>query len=336
MNDIRKDGQQMNRRRFIVSSAALTAFAASPALRAEPALPKNAVTILVGFPAGGGTDVLARLLGKNFSEAWGVPVVVENRAGAAGVIAARRTAKQKGDGTTLLVAHINSHGIGPALRPDLGYSVEDDFTPIGLIGKTPTILVGGPEQPAKNLKDLIALCKAKPGEVVFGSAGTGSAQHLALEIFKAEAGIDALHVPYSGSAPLMTDMMGGRIQYAFEGMTTAKPLIESGKLIAIAQTLQNRSKGLPNVPTIAEQGYPGFEASIWFALVGPGDMSKEMVGRMNADLNKALETPELIARLAQAGAEDGGGSADRLAKFMSTEQAKFAKVIKAAGISVKD
>lgn len=325
----------MNRRSFLISGSALAAAAAAPALKAQTVVPKSTVSMVVGFPAGGGTDVLARLLGQKFSDMWGVPVVVENRPGAAGVIAARHTAKQKNDGTALLVAHVNSHGIGPGLRTDLGYSVERDFTPIGLIGKTPTILIGGANQPAKTLKDLVELCKAKPGEIVFGSAGTGSAQHLALEIFKAEAGINVLHVPYSGSAPLMTDVIGGHIHYAFEGMTTAKPLIESGKVIALAQTLQNRSKSLPEVSTIAEQGYPGFEASIWFALVGPGGMSPNMVARVNADFNKALQTPELIARLAQAGAEDGGGSPERLAQFMKSEQAKFSKVIKDAGISVK-
>ncbi len=325
----------MNRRNFLISGSALAVAAATPALKAQTVAPKSTVSMVVGFPAGGGTDVLARLLGQKFSDMWGVPVVVENRPGAAGVIAARHTAKQKSDGTALLVAHVNSHGIGPGLRTDLGYSVERDFTPIGLIGKTPTILIGGANQPAKTLKDLVELCKAKPGEIVFGSAGTGSAQHLALEIFKAEAGINVLHVPYSGSAPLMTDVIGGHIHYAFEGMTTAKPLIESGKVIALAQTLQTRSKSLPDVPTVAEQGYPGFEASIWFALVGPGGMSPDMVARVNSDLNKALRTPELIARLAQAGAEDGGGSPERLAQFMQSEQVKFAKVIKDAGISVK-
>jgi len=325
----------MNRRHFIVSGSALAATLLAPVLKAQHAAPPSTVSLVVGFPAGGGTDVLARLLGQKFNDMWGVPVVVENRAGAAGVIAARHTAKQKNDGTNLLVAHVNSHGIGPGLRPDLGYSVEKDFTAVGLIGKTPTILVGGPDQPAKTLPELVELCKAQPGKIVFGSAGTGSAQHLALEIFKAEAGIDVLHVPYSGSAPLMTDVIGGHIQYAFEGMTTAKPLIEAGKLHALGQTLQNRSKGLPDVPTIAEQGYPGFEASIWFALVGPGGMPKELVDRMNADLNTALATPELVARLAQAGAEDGGGSAERLAQFMQAEQTKFATVIKNAGISVQ-
>lgn len=326
----------MNRRHFIVSSAALAAFSLTPMLRAQGVTPTGPVSMVVGFPAGGGTDVLARLLGQQFSEMWGVPIVVENRPGAAGVIAARHVAKQNNDGNSLLVAHVNSHGIGPGLRSDLGYAVDTDFTPIGLIGKTPTVLVGGPGQPAKTLKELVELCKAQPGKIVFGSAGTGSAQHLALEIFKAEAGIDVLHVPYSGSAPLMTDVIGGHIQYAFEGLTTAKPLIESGKLIALAQTLQNRSNSLDNVPTVAEQGYPGFEASIWFALVGPGNMAPAMVEKINADFNKALAAPEVIARLAQAGAEDGGGSATRLADFMRNEQEKFAAVIKNAGITVQD
>lgn len=324
----------MKRRQFILSGSAVAASMLLPALRAHATAPSGTVNLAVGFPAGGGTDVLARLLGQQFTQMWGVPVVVENRPGAAGVIAARHVAQQKNDGSALLVAHINSHGIGPALRTDLGYTVEKEFTPIGLIGKTPTILVGGPNQPAKNLKELVELCKAQPGKVVFGSAGTGSAQHLALEIFKAEAGIDALHVPYSGSAPLMNDVLGGHIQYAFEGMTTAKPLLDSGKLIGLAQTLQNRSKSLPDIPTVAEQGYPGFEASIWFALVGPGGMDPAMVKRINADLNQALKAPEVVARLQQAGAEDGGGSPERLAEFMASEQAKFAKVIQAAGIKV--
>ena len=324
----------MNRRHFILSSSAIAAGLMTPLLRAHATTPPSTVSMAVGFPAGGGTDVLARLLAQQFSNMWGVSVVVENRPGAAGVIAARHVATQKNDGTALLVAHINSHGIGPALRTDLGYDVQKDFTPLGLIGKTPTILIGGPNQPAKTVEELVALCKEQPGKVTFGSAGTGSAQHLALEIFKEEAGIDVLHVPYSGSAPLMTDVLGGHIQYAFEGMTTAKPLIDSGKVVALAQTLQNRSKSLPDVPTVAEQGYPGFEASIWFALVGPGGMESALVERINADLNKALQAPELVQRLAQAGAEDGGGSAERLADFMSSEQAKFAKVIQNAGITV--
>ena len=323
----------MKRRQFLSAGVALAAACASSGVRAQ-SLPSGPVSIVVGFPAGGGTDVLARLLGQKLSELWGVSVIVENRPGAAGVIAARHVAKQKNDGNALLVAHVNSHGIGPGLRPDLGYSVSRDFTPIALIGKTPTILIGNVSQPAKTLDELIALCRKNPGSVVFGSAGTGSAQHLALEIFKAQAKIDVLHVPYSGSAPLMTDLLGGHIQYCFEGMTTATPLINTGKVNALAQTLQKRSRNHPSIPTVAEQGFPGFEASIWFGMVGPGSMPAAMSQRMNDDINKVLSMPDVIARLEQVGAEEGGGSMQAFAQFMAAEQNKFAQVIQDAKISI--
>jgi len=266
---------------------------------------------------------------------WNIPVIVENRAGAAGIIAAEQVARQPNDGNTLLMAHVNSHGIAPGLQPKLAYSVDRDFSPIALVGKTPTILIGGASQPAKTLPVLVKLCRAQPGKIVFGSAGAGSAQHLALEIFKARAGIDVLHVPYKGSAPLMNDLMGGHVQYCFEGMTTATPLLQSGKVIALAQTLQQRSKSQPDVPTVAEQGYPGFEASIWFGMVGPGKMPEGMVQRMNRDIDRVLAMADVQDKLAQVGAEDGGGSVQRFADFMTQEQQKYAKTIKDAKIVVE-
>lgn len=324
----------MRRRQFISSAVALAAAMAVPAVRAQN-LPGGPVRIFVGFPAGGGTDVLARLLAQKLGVMWGIPVIVENRAGAAGVIAAEQTARQPHDGNTLLMAHVNSHAIAPGLQPKLGYSVEKDFTAIALVGKTPTILLGGADQPAKTLPDLVKLCRAQPGKIIFGSAGAGSAQHLALEIFKARANIDVLHVPYKGSAPLMNDLMGGHVQYCFEGMTTATPLIQSGKVVALAQTLLNRSKSHPSVPTVAEQGYPGFEASIWFGMVGPGGMSPAMAQRMNAVINTVLVMPDVAARLEQVGAEDGGGSVERFAGFMRDEQAKYSQIIRDANITVQ-
>ncbi|MGE8686658.1 MAG: Bug family tripartite tricarboxylate transporter substrate binding protein [Achromobacter sp.] len=321
----------MQRRQFMTGAAALGAALVLPAARAQD-MPPGPVKIVVGFPAGGGTDVLARLLGQKLGVLWNIPVIVENRAGAAGLIAAEQVARQPGDGNTLLMAHVNSHGIAPGLQPKLAYSVERDFSPIALVGKTPTILIGGAAQPAKTLSELVQQCKAQPGKIVFGSAGTGSAQHLALEIFKARAGIDVLHVPYKGSAPLMNDLMGGHVQYCFEGMTTATPLLQSGKVIALAQTLQQRSKSQPDVPTVAEQGYPGFEASIWFGMVGPGSMPRAMVQRMNQDIDNVLAMADVQEKLAQVGAEDGGGSVQRFADFMKQEQQKYAKTIKDAKI----
>lgn len=321
----------MQRRDFMAGAAALGAGLVLPSARAQ-GLPAGPVKIVVGFPAGGGTDVLARLLGQKLGVLWNLPVIVENRAGAAGIIAAEQVARQPGDGNTLLMAHINSHGIAPGLHPKLAYSAERDFSPIALVGKTPTLLIGGTEQPAKTLPDLVALCRAQPGKIIFGSAGSGSAQHLALEIFKARAGIDVLHVPYKGSAPLMNDLLGGHVQYCFEGMTTATPLIRAGKVLALAQTLRQRSPSHPEVPTVAEQGYPRFEASIWFGMVGPARMPADMVARMNRDIDRVLAMADVREKLAQVGAEDGGGSAQRFADFMRDEQRKYAKTIQDAGI----
>jgi tripartite-type tricarboxylate transporter receptor subunit TctC len=326
----------MQRRQFMTGAAALGAALVLPnAARAQQDMPSGPVKIVVGFPAGGGTDVLARLLGQKLGVMWNIPVIVENRAGAAGVIAAEQVARQPNDGNTLLMAHVNSHGIAPGLQPKLAYSVDQDFSPIALVGKTPTILIGGASQPAKTLPDLVKLCRAQPGKIVFGSAGAGSAQHLALEIFKVRAGIEVLHVPYKGSAPLMNDLLGGHVQYCFEGMTTATPLVQSGKVIALAQTLQQRSKSHPTVPTVAEQGYPGFEASIWFGMVGPGKMPDAMVQRMNRDIDQVLAMADVQEKLAQVGAEDGGGSVQRFADFMVQEQRKYAKTIKDAKIIVE-
>lgn len=326
----------MQRRQFMTGAAALGAALVLPkAARAQQDMPSGPVKIVVGFPAGGGTDVLARLLGQKLGVMWNIPVIVENRAGAAGVIAAEQVARQPNDGNTLLMAHVNSHGIAPGLQPKLAYAVDQDFSPIALVGKTPTILIGGASQPAKTLPDLVKLCRAQPGKIVFGSAGAGSAQHLALEIFKVRAGIDVLHVPYKGSAPLMNDLLGGHVQYCFEGMTTATPLVQSGKVIALAQTLQQRSKSHPTVPTVAEQGYPGFEASIWFGMVGPGKMPDAMVQRINRDIDQVLAMADVQEKLAQVGAEDGGGSVQRFADFMVQEQRKYAKTIKDAKIIVE-
>lgn len=323
----------MDRRQFLANGGALGAALAWPQARAQGDLPGGPIRIVVGFPAGGGTDVLARILGQKLTTLWGLPIIVDNKAGAAGMIAADYVSKQAGDGNTLMLAHINSHGIAPGLYPRLGYSVARDFTPVTMVGQTPMMLVCTPAQPAKTLGALVDLCRKNPGRVTFGSAGAGSAQHLALEEFKARARIDVLHVPYKGSAPLMNDLFGGQVQYCFEGMTTATPHIRSGRLIAMAQTRGKRSRAHPGVPTIAEQGYPGFDSSIWFALVGAGKMPPAMVRRMNADVNKVLALPEVIEKFDQFGAEDGGGTPEALGKFMQAEQSKWARIIRDAKIT---
>lgn len=317
----------MQRRTLLQAAAGTVASLGTPSLFAQ-ALPSGPIRIIVGFPPGGGTDALARVLGQKLSVMWGQQVIVENKAGVAGVLAADYVAQQPSDGSTLLMAHINSHALAPSLQPKLNYNVERDFVPIMLVGVTPNLLIAGTMQPAVTVKDIVALCKARPGEISFGSAGSGSAQHLALEMFKLAAKVNALHIPYKGSAPAITDLIGGQINYVFETMTAATPHVKGGKVIAIAQTRTKRAKGHPTVPTMAEQGFPDFEATTWYGLVGPGKLPKGLAQKINDDANKVMAMPDVQERLDSYGAEDGGGSSEKFAAFIHSEIAKWAKVVK--------
>jgi tripartite-type tricarboxylate transporter receptor subunit TctC len=326
----------MQRRTLIQAATSAAAALALPSLRAQTSqnLPTSPIRIIVGFPPGGGTDALARILAAKLTPMWGQQVIVETKAGVAGVLAADYTATQPADGTTLMMAHINSHALAPSLQPKMKYDPVADFTPIALVGITPNLLVCNPSQAAKTVPEIVALCKAKPGEVSFGSAGSGSAQHLALELFKQRAGVNVIHVPYKGSAPLITDLIGGQIQYAFETMTAATPHVKGGRLVAIAQTRARRAKSYPNVPTMVELGYPGFEATTWYGLVGPGKLPVAMAQRMNEDVNKVLALADVQASMDTYGAEDGGGSRERFAEFIKSEIAQWRKVVKEGNIKV--
>ncbi|MBB1631127.1 tripartite tricarboxylate transporter substrate binding protein [Cupriavidus sp. UME77] len=323
----------MLRRTFLTATAAGAASLAAPLAFAQ-ALPTGPIRIVVGFPPGGGTDVMARVMANKLGELWHTSVIVDNRPGAAGVIAAEYTVKQPADGTTLLMTNISNHAIAPSLYPKLGYVVGRDFTPIMLVGVTPNLLICNTREGAKTLKDVIDQCRKSPGKITFGSSGAGAAQHLALELFKLRAGVDAMHVPYRGSAPMLTDLIGGQIDFSFETMTSATPQIQGGKLIAIAQTRPRRAKSFPNVPTVAESGFPGFDASTWYGLVGPAGMPPSLVQKMNADMNKVLAMPEVADKLASFGAEDGGGSAARFGTFIGAELTKWAKVVKDGQVKV--
>jgi tripartite-type tricarboxylate transporter receptor subunit TctC len=324
----------MQRRSILKATAGVAATLAAPRLYAQ-AWPSGPIRIVVGFPPGGGTDALARVVATKLTQLWNQQVIVETKAGVAGVLAADYVAQQASDGTTLLMAHINSHALAPSLQPKLNYSVERDFVPIVLVGVTPNLLIANPKEEAKTVKDIVALCKAKPGQVSFGSAGNGSAQHLALESFKLQAKVDAIHVPYKGSGPLLTDLMGGQIQYSFETMTAATPHVKSGKVLAIAQTRTKRAKGHPGVPTMEEQGFPGFEATTWYGLVGPGKLPTPIAQKMNEDVNKVLAMPDVQEKLETYGAEDGGGTREKFAEFIRTETAKWSKVVKDGNIKVE-
>jgi tripartite-type tricarboxylate transporter receptor subunit TctC len=323
----------MQRRSFIQAGGAAAASLALPRAFAQE-WPSSPVRIIVGFPPGGGTDALARVVADKLTQMWKQQVIVENKPGVAGVMAAEYTSQQPSDGSTLLMAHINSHALAASLQPNLRYNIERDFVPIVLVGVTPNLLICNPSQPAKTVKDLVALCKSKPGEVSFGSAGAGSAQHLALEMFKQRAGVAAIHVPYKGSGPLLTDLIGGQIQYSFETMTAATPHVKSGRVVAVAQTRTRRAAGHPNVPTMQEEGFKDFEATTWYGLVGPGKLPSPIAQKVNADVNTVLAMPDVQEKLNTYGAEDGGGTQEKFAKFIKSEQEKWAKVVKAGNVKI--
>ena len=323
----------MQRRHFIQATAASFA---TPAVWAQPAWPSGPVRIVVGFPPGGGTDALARVVGAKLTAMWGQQVIVETKAGAAGLIAAEYVAQQSGDGSTLLMAHINSHALGPALQgAKLRYNAEKDFTPLCMVGITPNLLIANPGVPNKSVAEVVARCKAEPGKIAFASAGPGSAQHLALEMFKLQAKVDAIHVPYKGSGPALIDLMGGQVQYCFETMTSATPHVKSGKVVAIAQTRLKRAKGHPTVPTMQEQGFDGFEATVWYGLVAPKGLSSAIADKINRDVNTALAMPDVQAQMETYGAEDGGGTREKFAQFILSEQVKWARVVREGNVKVE-
>ena len=325
----------MQRRQWIQTAGAAAAALAAPRLLAQE-WPSGPVRIVVGFAPGGGTDALARVVGAKLTEMWKQQVIVDNKAGAAGLLAAEYVAQQPSDGSTLLMAHINSHALGPALQPGrLRYNVERDFVPIVLVGVTPNLLIAHPGVPAKTVKDVVAMCTAQPGRVSFGSAGAGSAQHLALEMFKQRAKVDALHIPYKGSGPLLIDLIGGQIQFSFDTMTAATPHVKNGKVIAIAQTRARRAKGHPTVPTMQEQGFDGFEATTWYGLVGPGKLPTAIADKINRDVNAVLAMSDVQEKLDTYGAEDGGGTRDKFRQFMADEATKWAKVVKDGNVKVE-
>ncbi|WP_284619487.1 Bug family tripartite tricarboxylate transporter substrate binding protein [Aquabacterium humicola] len=324
----------MQRRQFLQTSAAAAATAALPATFAQAAWPSGPVRLVVGFPPGGGADALARVVAEKLGTLWKQQVIVENRAGASSALAAEYTAQQPGDGSVLFLSTINSHALLPAVSPKLRYHPERDFTPIVLLGVTPNLLITASNNPVKTVKEVVALCKAKPGEVSFGSAGPATIQHFAIEKFKLLAGVDALHVPYKGSGPLLTDLIGGQVRYTFETMTAATPHLKNGRVIALAQTRGKRSKAYPDVPTMQELGFAGFETMNWYGLSAPAKLPAALVKRINDDVNTVLAMPDVQARFETFGVEDGGGSAERYAQFTRTEIAKWAQVAREAKVSM--
>jgi len=318
--------------RFTRAMLAPLAFAGLAAV-AQTNFPSHTVTITVGFAPGGGTDTAARIVAKKLTENLGVSVVVENRAGAGGNIAAQLIANAPPDGYTISLSSVGPLTVAPAMQKDLAYDPKRDIAPITMGMVFPNVFVVNPSVPAKTLAEFVALAKSKPGALSYASSGVGGAGHLAGELFKQRAGIDMVHVPYKGGGPAMTDLLGGRVAMYPAVPSTAQKYIETGKVIALAVTGPKRLETLPNVPTVAESGYPGFEAMNWYCFVAPGNTPKDILDFWNRELVKVLNDPTVHAELARHGLEPQPGTREELAGYIDRETEKWGKVVREARIT---
>jgi tripartite-type tricarboxylate transporter receptor subunit TctC len=296
--------------------------------------PNHAIRLVVPFPAGGTTDIIARDVAKRLTETLGQSVVVDNRAGAGGNIGSDLVAKSTPDGYTLLMGTVGTHAINPSLYAKMPYDHIKDFVPIVLVAGVPNVLEVNPSLPVNSVSDLIKLAKSKPGTINFASSGSGTSIHLSGELFKTMAGVDMTHVPYKGSAPAISDLIGGQVQVMFDNLPSSLPQIKAGKLRAIAVTSLKRSPALPDIPTIAESGLPGFEASSWFGILAPAGTPAPVIAKINADVNKWLQSAEGREQLLAQGAEVAGGTPEQFAAHIRAETDKWAKVVKASGAKV--
>jgi tripartite-type tricarboxylate transporter receptor subunit TctC len=314
--------------RVAVLFLSLAAFGAAAA---EPGYPVKPVRMLVGFSPGGGTDVAARIIGKKLSETWGQQIVVDNRAGAGGLLAFEMVAKANPDGYTLL-ATSPSFAIQPGLAAKLPYDPIRDFAPVTQASASPYILVLHPGVEAKSVKELIALAKASPGKLNYASGGIGSAQHLTAELFRMMAGIDIVHVPYKGAVSV-PDVIAGRVQLLFSGLPQALAHVQAGRLRAIGVTTPARSPAAPAVPTIAEAGVPGFNVTVWYGILATGGTPRSIVERINAGFVQAIQSPDVRQQLAAMGLEPVGNSTAQFAATVRSELRQWADVVKRAGIT---
>jgi tripartite-type tricarboxylate transporter receptor subunit TctC len=298
------------------------------------AYPTKPIRLVVPFPAGGTTDILAREVGQRLSISLGQPVVVDNRPGAAGNIGADMVAKSAPDGYTLLMGTVGTHAINASLYAKMPYDHIKDIAPVILVAGVPNVLEVNPALPVNSVADLIKLAKAKPGQINFASSGSGTSIHLSGELFKTMAGVDMTHIPYKGSAPAITDLIGGQVQVMFDNLPSSLQFIKAGKLRAIAVTSAKRAPALPDVPTIAESGLPGFEASSWFGIVAPAGTPPAIIARINNDVNQWLQSSEAKEKLLAQGAIPAGGTPEQFAAHIRSETEKWAKVVKASGAKV--
>src|SRR5450755_214239 len=326
---LRREDMTLSRRTFAAAAGVFIV----PAW-AQDKWPAKPITHIVPFPAGGTTDILARLIAQKLGSVLGTTIIVENKGGAGGSVGSEVASRAAPDGYTIVGGTISSHAINVSLYPKLGYDPVKSFEPVSLIGTNPTVLVVNQASPYKTLQDVIAAGKAKK-PLTGASAGSGTSQHLSLELLKSKAGIDITHIPYKGSAPAITDVMSGQVDMMFDTTVVAGPHIESGKLRALAVSSAKRLASMPTVPTVAESGVPGYEVISWQAIFAPAGTPKPIVERLHNEIAKILRDPEMQERLGKLGMQGADMSLEQIAAFQKAEVARWAAVIKAANIKLE-
>lgn len=322
-------------RSALVAALACLLALGMPGIALAQKYPARAVRIIAPFAPGGGVDTVARLIADPLSRSLGQPVIVENRPGAAGTIGAALAARAPADGHTLLLGTISTHGIGPSLYADLPYDAQKDFASISLLVTQPNVLAVNPGLGAASLADLVRMAKAKPATIAYASSGSGTTQHLSAAMFEHMAGVQLVHVPYKGSAPALTDLLGGQVQLMFDNLATALPHIQAGRLKALAVTSARRAPALSGVPTMQEAGLAGYDVTSWYALYAPRGTPPAVVQRLNADVRRILSQSSVAQRLRAQGLQPAPGTPDELAALMRAEIAKWARVVKQAKVSVE-
>jgi tripartite-type tricarboxylate transporter receptor subunit TctC len=308
------------------------AFVLAAGLAVAQPYPSKAVRIIVPFPPGAGVDIVTRAVSGRFSEALGQQLIIDNRAGAGGILGAELATKAAPDGYTLLMGTAGMLTVIPHLNSKAPYSVERDFSPVSQVASVPSLLVVHPSLPVKSVKDLITLAKAKPGAINYASTGNGTLPHLAAEFFKLQARVDMVHVPYKGSAPATTDLLGGNVEVFFGNMLSVIEQVRSGRLRALAVTSLRRQAVAQDIPTMVESGFPGFEAGTWFGLLVPAGTQRDIINRLQSDVAKAVRQPDVQKQLAGQGATTIGSTPEEFAAYIKSESAKWAKVLAASGV----
>ena len=313
----------------VVLAFALTAIATTAAAQSYPNKP---VRLVSPYPPGGANDILARIVGQKLGENLGQQIVIENRGGATGNIGAEYVAKAAPDGYTILMAQASNLTINISLMSKLPFDPVKDFAPVTLVATTPNLLVVHPSLPVRTVKDLVVLAKVKPGSVNYASSGSGSAGHLAGELFKKVAGIDMVHIPYKGAAPALTDVVAGQAQLYFTSPISAQPFVKGGRLRMVAVTSLKRSPSMPDIPTVAEAGYPDFDVVSWWGIVTPAAVPKEIVAKLHIEIVRVLASPEIKAKFADQGADVASNTPEQFAAYIKSEIAKWAKLIRELGV----